>query len=1093
MANYLLWFSKNADNGHYQTFRFKDGFVLTDNLSEILDSGTIVLNKIPKQKFEPFDIVELHNNYIANKTMLIDNVAETQVSFNPERYDYVISLMSKTKELERIVLPNFSVTRPISASGVPGTAKTIREVIETLLNDYCPRYFIANGYTKPYRLSHSDNRINQPCPDMQMSRPTLREAIDRILSSVNCICKLNAYNVIELFDINQKNNEVDMTYINYKDENQGSGDYASVLDNVYNNVVPSTAATLEDISNTTEVVELLGFRDESNGIIAEDNLYLETKFPIYNIKSVIMFAEYEVQNRALYEKQDITNYVKEARDYAKLDFGDLNTSAPKKANSVYYTRGDNKILNFSNNYKKILFSHFAVDMMFSSAKAANSGGTLVQLTLTNRRKACAFLITYWAEVPTVRASSGKLLPETHENSTIIDNPGEAFVDIYQQGNLFKDKVNRLGNRVKIINGRFPRSEINKIPKLGDYIGNFIVINTEIQYFDDFVVFKGYLSENFVNINYFTGINARKRTNQIVSAEDAFDKVLLKKYYCEFSFEKKQNYDNRDAVLTSPSIYDQTELIQRLGRFETASSGISYVPVSVLVRNQYVYDYDNRVSFFELELQKFISGNSIILTCGMYDNFAAAISSTVRDQTDTSDFYIANGGFVEYWNRYTNDLGNCEYYDFVFLTDYGRKEGHNYLDYSGGNAIDEVLDLNVGDHLIVSDMPVNTEDVPWAYSYQGFKPRFRWDSIYDNKAAFLPSEAAFTMRITNHKDSREKVNFNFQFEYCTDTKDIIFTTEFIKRQSIISNELHNASEIEIYVSDEEFNYGDTTLKGNYTKLEGAGIWSLKDDSYEHARCTMRYSLHDLPANIPAHKSVAIVTATGRKLLMAVNTTDDRPVWYLNILANRDRKVYTDYDLKQEADTSTYYEELTYEQILDNEAEEAVIGWCDYVDEDVVTVKVFQTSLSPTQIQDVSIDNTVEVNAQFVDGRVRIYKEADTELNEVEITHEYTEDEENSAFIINCANGYVLYNETGNIMSFIKRSEIFDEDGYITNIKYGFDMEVYDDDSDTPTVTNVVELQSASNNRFLVLRNGRFQFVTSSQLGDVRLKIFGKKFN
>ena len=1100
MANYLLWYSQHANNGHYQTFRFKDGFVLNDNLSEILDSGTIVLNKIAKQKFEPFDIVELHSNHFANKTMLIDNVVEAQVSFNPERYDYVISLMSKTKELERIVLPNFSVTRPVTESGYFGTARTIKEVIETLLTDYCPRYFIANGYTVPYRLSQLDNRINEPCPDMQMSRPTLREAIDRILSSVNCICKLNKNNVIELFDINQKNNEVDMTYINYKDENQGSGDYASVLDNIYNNVVPSTSPNMQNISNKTQVVELLGFRDENDGIVAEDNLYLETKFPIYNIRSVIMFAEYKNLLATFYEKQDITNYVKEVNEYSKLDFGDLNTSAPRKANSVYYTRGDNKILNFSNNYKKILFSHFAVDMMFSSAKATNSGGTLVQYTLSNRRESCAFLITYDAEVPTVRASSGKLLPETHENNAIIDNPSEAYVDIYQQGNLFKDKVNRLGNRVKVINGRFPRSEANKIPKLGDYIGDFIVINTECQYYDDFVIFKGYLSENFVNINYFTGINARKRTNQIVSAEEAFDKVLLKKYYCEFSFKKKQNFDNRDEVLESPQIYDQTELVQRLGRFEIASSGTDYAPVSVLVRNQYVYEYENRVSFFELELQKFISGNSIILTCGMYDNFAAAISSTVRDQTDTADFNRANGGFVEYWNRYTDNYGNCDYYDFVFLTNYGRKEGHEYLDYSGGNAVDDLLNLSVGDHLNREDMPRSpngTYDsgtpIPVAYLFQGFKPRFRWDTIYDNKASFLPSEAAFTMRITNHKDNREKVNFNFQFEYCTDTKDIVFTTYFIKRQSLISSMsyAYDDNSYEIYVCDEEFNYNDTTLKGNYTKLEGAGIYSVKDNTYNHTRCTMRYWLHNLPANIPEHKSIAIVrSASSKDLIMAINTTENSPVWFLNILANRDRKVYTDYDLKQEADTSVYYEELDYEQILDGEAEEAVIGWFNETDN---TVNIFQTSLSPTQIQDISIDNATEVNAEIVNGKVRLYQEADTQLNSVEINHIYTEDEENSAFIINCANGYVLYNETGNIMSFIKRSEIFDEDGYITDVKYGFDMEVYDDDSDTPTVTNVVELQSASNHRFLVLRDGRFQFVTSAQLGDIRLKIFGKKSN
>ena len=1095
MTNYLRWFSPKTKNGHFEEMPYKDGLVFEDNLSEELDSGTIIINKTSKKDFEPFDIVEIVNNNFSKKTMLIDSVVENQVSFDPVLYDYTLSLMSKTKELERIVLPNFSITRPIYDDGSLGPALTLSQVINNLLTDYAPKYFVGINYTTPYTLVN-DSRLNVSCPDMQMSKPTLREAIDRILSVIHCICRLDENNVIQIVDINQKNDEIDLETninLNYQHENQSSGDYASTLDNTYNNVVPSSS--IEGIIDNSEITEFIGFRDEPNGIVSEDNLFLQTKYPIYNIKHVSMYCTIWYQQssalKKIYCKLDITDFVVEASKYCQLPFGDTSyknshprpiPTTPSQINTVHYTRGSNKIEGWTNNYKKVFITYFTIDLLVAAAAELQFGPLQNSsvITVKDSRETCAFEITYAPQVDSLRTKTGKLLPETHENSEIIDNPGEAYVDIYQQGKLFNQKVNRLGNRAKIITGRYPVEDLESMPKLGDYIGNFKVISIETQYYDDFVIYKAILTENFVNINYFTGINARRRSWQIVDAGEAFDKQLLEKYYCEFSFSIKYGQDNTIMSHKSQNVVlynmlNQHRIEMHLANFMYRQDN-PYKIDGLFVCSGGIWQY---ADFVELEFQAFVSGHSIVINSGMLDNFSATVPSIIENQNIGIDFWKENGGYVEYYNFYTDGLGKADWLSVFFITKHAReKQQSNYYGY--------IPDMSDGDSWdITNDHPLPTPagaTHPAVFLYQGYKPRVYWENKSSGRAYMSGDDLLFSLDIYNHKDSREIINFNIQFEYCTDTKDIIFTEEFIKRVEIIREDLSYADlDYEVYVCDEEYNEDDLYLKGNYEYATSSVNLEFQNNNINGcAKFTI------FGSSTP-HKSVAVVSKNDHKLILAVNTEETNPVIYMNLLRNRDRKVYTNNGMKTWDNVTPeqyYYEEITDISELDEDVE-CVLGWRDRE-----TGKVYVCDFTDSGITDINEDLTFLEYDTNNDGTLGYNQKTSDNVNvtphdnSVIIKKRLVSGESNWSYGIYVNNlSKYMYNNSGTDIKFI--SDIMVLQDYIISNDYAFNLTM-------KTGHNVLMKSNKTNNMFTFREDNKFIFETPSG-SRLFLNVFIKKTN
>ena len=136
---------------------YKVGFNIQEHLNETLDSGVLVIPQSSELQLEPLDKVIIEGDY--NKQMVISNIKATISRFqSPRLYNYELSLISPTIQLQRIVLPNRSITQPIN-----GTPKTIYTVLQGYLDIYAPLLSLDDTF-----IAKTNTVV---CPEWQWNMP----------------------------------------------------------------------------------------------------------------------------------------------------------------------------------------------------------------------------------------------------------------------------------------------------------------------------------------------------------------------------------------------------------------------------------------------------------------------------------------------------------------------------------------------------------------------------------------------------------------------------------------------------------------------------------------------------------------------------------------------------------------------------------------------------------------------------------------------------------------------------------------------------------------------------------------------------------
>ena len=217
--------------------------------------------------------------------MLLDNFVETQTTLNGEiKYKYQINLMNNVKLLEKIQCPNRVITHSLIDEQT-----TIYEEIDKYMKLYSPKVKMStDGKTWSYQYLLDWSGLNiSPfndtyCADMQMNEPTLRQLLTNLMLQVGCIPTIN-YRTVGAINYNSLQSVITPTEedgVNFISHSASSDSYA-------NNLVQAPTQALDDKNEV--ISELIGFRDSSNAIIKQtQNLMLETRFPIYKIKEVLM-------------------------------------------------------------------------------------------------------------------------------------------------------------------------------------------------------------------------------------------------------------------------------------------------------------------------------------------------------------------------------------------------------------------------------------------------------------------------------------------------------------------------------------------------------------------------------------------------------------------------------------------------------------------------------------------------------------------------------------------------------------------------------------------------------------------------------------
>lgn len=284
---YLYW--KNE-----QCYEVVSDATVTEEFSETLDSASVVLPSLLATDgivfgAKPYDEVYLSVMYDGveeyGSRFLIDSIDSTQVSYTGEgRFDVTLQLMSETKQLEKIQLPNKAFTH----SKIKG-AKTLYEAADYLIDTYSPRYVGENEIMPLLEIDPNADWTrfkSTPCADVVMSKPTLRQALTTLFAQIGCIPVVKDRKITYL-DLGQERTD-------FKFGGQGPELVASVRmgmssDSWVNSLVSESSQSVDYDSSC--IIEHMCFRDRENVLLKQtDNLKLEMRYPIYEVKKLVANA-----------------------------------------------------------------------------------------------------------------------------------------------------------------------------------------------------------------------------------------------------------------------------------------------------------------------------------------------------------------------------------------------------------------------------------------------------------------------------------------------------------------------------------------------------------------------------------------------------------------------------------------------------------------------------------------------------------------------------------------------------------------------------------------------------------------------------------
>lgn len=349
------------------------GATFAEEFNETLDSGSIVISGVEKiNDLLPYDDVYIYSfddpNYEFQgypfdtnnpqpknpqpkfyKHLLVDQFTEEVLRLGDElgagTYKYKIELMSETKKLETIQLPNISITQPIK-----GTKTSVWEYANRFVKLYSPTYkkkLTENTWSnvKKYTLDSDLQNIfgNTYAPDFVLNAPSLRALLSKLFL-VKDIIPYVKDDVIYGMDISKRNGKfnADKRYVNIITGTRTSDNHCDNLRRNYSD------ALVQD--RTCRSVEYVGFRNSDNALMTISNMRLELGMPIYKIRKVYLcyYKDIKVnytnaedknkrswgnQDAILLCKQDITKLVKlnTERNLLSQDWEDLQVENPPKS------------------------------------------------------------------------------------------------------------------------------------------------------------------------------------------------------------------------------------------------------------------------------------------------------------------------------------------------------------------------------------------------------------------------------------------------------------------------------------------------------------------------------------------------------------------------------------------------------------------------------------------------------------------------------------------------------------------------------------------------------------------------------------------
>ena len=824
------------------------GFTLSDKKNEYLDSGNIILNHVEEFDIEPFNDVIIYDKDDASfkKHFLVDKYEKSRLALTENCYKYKIALMSETKGLEKIQLPNVSITQPLNIS--------LKKSVYQYMLEFVERYNIkikVGGdtsweYQNKYTLDSSLNDIfsNVYAPDFSLNNPNLKDVLTQLMLTKDRIPKVED-NVIKAYDLTSRNGVFvfDSNKENYIVESQSSDEYAQNLKTNYTNALSQ--------NRSARVIEKLGFRNSDVGLLTLENMRLETRFPIYKINKIYMCyykkvniidSESNVKEKWFLCKQDITPLIKlnSERNVLSEDWEDFDDVMPGsidqlgkyKLCTLGYNIGDNTITGWGETYSYVkkgtwwnteksyieniyiaceklspmgIYSYnffggedFIIGFNEASVNNIispfNSGAKDVGIQEAVKLKSFIFEIDYNAFY------NGTVIhSKDHNFGSLCDNDNQnQSLSLLEASGLFaKEKINRLGNKEYIINGRY--NSLSEVKPLGSVWGNDIIVYfREIAIYEHFVEVTYHLIKDYVLRNYYTSVWAKHRTYNLMPYEESVrrsenEKVFLfmskDKSYDEiedyFNFSNFNGAESNDFYKVMMSAFSETKKITSKNLIDLSK--------------QINYGYFNvNNNYFLSDINSFVSGYSLCFNISMFDNVSAGtyISSPnpnlnlglIEEDSDSLT------GSEQKWLLMVDSVETGQIQNISICLAHIDNDNQYY---------DGVL----YDYDVTTDTTIN--------------------NLYLNNLLGLPKTTPDELNLNYeinysrevNKDNKEVLDYTFQIEPISDNDNILFSQWFMKLNDLLGQ--YQKSKTTYQISDAmQTGYA---IKGRFSELAtGMGV-------------------------------------------------------------------------------------------------------------------------------------------------------------------------------------------------------------------------------------------------------------------------------
>jgi hypothetical protein len=434
--------------------------------------------------------------------------------------------------------------------------------------------------------------------------------------------------------------------------------------------------------------------------------------------------------------------------------------------------------------------------------------------------------------------------ENKYNATLIDNQTETQVDSNNFGKVEQDKLNRLGNKSKIITATYYKDEI--IPELGDYIDEYILAEREIVYYDDYALFKGYLYKDFVRKNLFYGLNSRKRSTQIDTESVVRNETV--NFDLSFGIIREQEADNHaynyhllkryilyPLMLSNSSYVNQDYFIGEYDEFPKYAMITTTSSLDELIPNGLIL----------LTPSTYSSGKSNIIHLQFKDNFSAGMRLT--EQVDIIDKLWGNaGGRKQEYVKYVDDYGEVRNLNIDFYTN-------------------KSYDSNYITKYMADNLPLLTYNDA-NYLYNGI------NSIFGTGSLEL------------WKDSRETLAISVNLNY-KDSDNVIIGS-FAEKTGIVYHHIINRNVGICYSKDYEYEVGDPYGIGNIVTDNSVILDSSSGEAWlnnQEQDITIPYgtefdtlSLILNNVDISEWKSWGIVDKDTNELILGVNKGKEKTI-------------------------------------------------------------------------------------------------------------------------------------------------------------------------------------------------------------------------